>query len=369
MPRNPFLDQVPPQEFPLTSYYLQSKLRETSVSSSFASSSISASYAFNATSASYAFNATSASYALTASFALNASPFPYTGSARITGSLGVTGSISVLSGSLNIINQSGSNVLNTSTLTLNNDNGSPVVSWGNGLLRYGGVTSLDWGNRLLVDLSGNTSANWESRILYDLSTSSSIDWDRRQAIDSATNLSIDWENRRLQDNVGNVILDWQSGMLEGTASWANSASSVPPYETAWTSYTPKWTAQTGTQPSLGNGILSGSYKQIGKTVFVEVRFRGGSTTTYGDSTSNAWLFSLPVTASKSDTIIIPAAISNNIPAWYQATVAGGYAGSTTNVALIVSNGTSGSIAVDYKSPFTWSSTSGSLYFNGTYEAS
>jgi len=361
MPRNPFLDQVPPQEFPLTSYYLQSKLREASVSSSFASSSISASYAFNAT---------SASYALTASFALNAgNTFPYTGSAQITGSLGVTGSSEVSLGVFRVTNVLANNVLDTSNSSLSDGTGNASVLWANYQLSNTGVTRVDWNANTLADSTGNTSANWESRILYDLSTFSSIDWDRRQAIDSATNLSIDWESRRLQDNVGVVILDWQSGMLEGTASWANSASSVPPYETAWTSYTPTWTSQTGSQPSLGNGVLSGSYKQIGKTVFVEVRFRGGSTTTYGDNTSGAWLFSLPFTASKADSVIMPAAISNNIPAWYQATVAGGYDGSTTNVALIVSNGTSGSIAVDYNSPFTWSSTSGSLYFNGTYEAS
>jgi hypothetical protein len=64
MPRNPFLDQVPVQEFPLTSYYLQSKLKEASISSSYA---LTASYAETASFAS------TASFALTASFVNTAS--------------------------------------------------------------------------------------------------------------------------------------------------------------------------------------------------------------------------------------------------------------------------------------------------------
>jgi hypothetical protein len=105
MPRNPYLDQVPKQEFPLTSYYLQDKLSMagggSSVSASYADT---ASYTPNAvvtaslrmgtggitfikgddstfsitvdnvTSASYA---TTASYALTASFVQNAQTASY----------------------------------------------------------------------------------------------------------------------------------------------------------------------------------------------------------------------------------------------------------------------------------------------------
>jgi hypothetical protein len=62
------------------------------------------------------------------------------------------------------------------------------------------------------------------------------------------------------------------------------------WSTDWTSYTPTWTS-TGTAPSLGNGTLSGRYIQIGKTVFAQIYFQAGSTTTFG--TAN-WRFSLPV---------------------------------------------------------------------------
>jgi len=114
MPRNPYLDQVPKQEFPLTSYYLQDKL-----STAGGGSSISASYA---TTASYALNAGS-----------GGSTFPYTGSAEITGSLGITGSLIVKDN------------INSSTRTL-----------------YSDQITLDWGNRDLYDVDGTRSISWNS---------------------------------------------------------------------------------------------------------------------------------------------------------------------------------------------------------------
>jgi hypothetical protein len=128
MPRNPYLDQVPKQEFPLTSYYLQDKL-----STAGGGSSISASYA------------DTASYAITASYALNGgsggSTFPYTGSAKITGSLDITGSFSVID-SVSFPN------IDSSTRTLYDSRGA--------------YASLDWNNRNLKDTNGTTVINWDS---------------------------------------------------------------------------------------------------------------------------------------------------------------------------------------------------------------
>jgi hypothetical protein len=84
----------------------------------------------------------SASFAVTASY-LNGyiSPFPFTGSARITGSLGVTGSIS------------------TTTQFYHPD-------------------SLDSSNRTLTDQNTNTSIDWHNRWLIDGDTSrANIKWD------------------------------------------------------------------------------------------------------------------------------------------------------------------------------------------------
>ena len=68
-----------------------------------------ASYASQALTASYASSALSSSYALTASYAIGAQTFPYTGSALITGSLGVTGSISTTT-NINLLNTTSSAV-------------------------------------------------------------------------------------------------------------------------------------------------------------------------------------------------------------------------------------------------------------------
>ena len=59
---------------------------------------------------------------------------------------------------------------------------------------------------------------------------------------------------------------------------------------AWQSYTPTWTAAT-TNPSIGNGTLSGRYIQIGTLVYCQFTMRAGSTTTFG---SGIWRFSYPV---------------------------------------------------------------------------
>lgn len=57
----------------------------------------------------------------------------------------------------------------------------------------------------------------------------------------------------------------------------------------WTTYTPIWTS-TGTQPSIGNGSLTGRYVTLGATIVGELRLNFGSTTTRGTGT---YRFSLP----------------------------------------------------------------------------
>lgn len=72
---------------------------------------------------------------------------------------------------------------------------------------------------------------------------------------------------------------------------------IPPskiQQLAWTDYNVNWTATTN--PSIGNGTISGKYMQIGKTFFVRILVSMGSTTTFG--TGN-WFFSTPSTVSSS----------------------------------------------------------------------
>lgn len=62
-------------------------------------------------------------------------------------------------------------------------------------------------------------------------------------------------------------------------------------QSAWTAYTPTWSAPT-TPPALGNGILTGAYCQIGKSIWWRLALTMGSTTTYG---SGNYTFTLPFT--------------------------------------------------------------------------
>lgn len=59
---------------------------------------------------------------------------------------------------------------------------------------------------------------------------------------------------------------------------------------AWTTYTPTWTASGGT-PTLGNGTLTGRYKELdANTGLLHIRLLWGNTTS---STGSTWAFSLP----------------------------------------------------------------------------
>jgi hypothetical protein len=57
----------------------------------------------------------------------------------------------------------------------------------------------------------------------------------------------------------------------------------------WSVYVPTWT----NGGSIGNGTLTGRYKQVGKTVRLKIYLLAGSTTTFG---AGVWSWSLPVTA-------------------------------------------------------------------------
>lgn len=59
--------------------------------------------------------------------------------------------------------------------------------------------------------------------------------------------------------------------------------------TDWITYTPLWTAPT-TNPAIGNGILTGKWRRVGDSVYVQILMNAGTTTTYG---SNYFNFSIP----------------------------------------------------------------------------
>ncbi|GGP56090.1 hypothetical protein [Streptomyces abikoensis] len=89
--------------------------------------------------------------------------------------------------------------------------------------------------------------------------------------------------------------------VEGMTTWLQDVNTLEIYDgsgwrqvfygaTAWSTYTPTWTATT-TNPSLGNGTLVGSYLITGKICHVSIMLTIGSTTNKG---SGAYRISLPV---------------------------------------------------------------------------
>jgi len=135
---------------------------------------------------------------------------------------------------------------------------------------------------------------------------------------------------------------------------------------AWTTYTPTWAADTGSV-SIGNGTLTGSYKQIGKTVFFTARIQLGTTSSV--SGSGGWRVGLPVTSVAAPSIIANATYLDNGTAYYGGISNNEYGNSTTFVSplCLVSPVTGALTQVSATTPFTWT-TNDSLLITGTYQA-
>lgn len=109
------------------------------------------------------------------------------------------------------------------------------------------------------------------------------------------------------------------------------------------SYTPTW-GNTGTANSLGNGTLTGKYRVVGTTAWLQILLMWGSTTTSGNG---VWTFSTP---SGLDISIL--AHVNGLGSDASSGlkyVFGGYAASVTTVVPLTS-GTGGTTTT---APFTW----------------
>lgn len=77
----------------------------------------------------------------------------------------------------------------------------------------------------------------------------------------------------------------EMGQIQVSASNVVNGSPI----TDWQTYTPSWGAAT-TSPVLGNGTITGRWRQVGDTMQISVRLTMGSTTTYG---TGAWFFTIP----------------------------------------------------------------------------
>jgi hypothetical protein len=146
------------------------------------------------------------------------------------------------------------------------------------------------------------------------------------------------------DTIGDYVASLTAGTGIAISNNSGEASSptISIESTAWTSYTPTITADGGGF-ALNNGTLTGRYKQVGKTVFFNLKFVFGSTTSAG---TGHWNFSLPVTAYDSN-FTFSAAILDDGVAWYGGIGNGNYTGSTSSFAVIIP-GTNASVT-------TWAS--------------
>lgn len=127
---------------------------------------------------------------------------------------------------------------------------------------------------------------------------------------------------------------------------------------AWTAFTPTWTAAT-TNPVIGNGTLSGRFKQVGKIVFFRVKILAGSTTTYG--TGVYTVGALPVAAhGTADPLSSqPGILLGSNGTFPVETVQT----STTTVTLVYT----GNVSVAQSAPCTLVS-GGYIHISGSYEA-
>lgn len=221
---------------------------------------------------------------------------------------------------------------------------------------FSGSTALSSSQSNIIADFGSTSAG--SQLVINDTTSGSI-----YMVNDVSGLPIIEANSNWDVFIydyPNVVLKKTGSTIEVSGSLRLNGSSL---DTAWTSYTPQWTAPV-TNPVLNNGTITGAYKLIGKTCFVRVRLVIGSTTTLG---SGQWYFSLPFSASIASGIQFPCSILDNGNAWYQGTVNGEYGGFTDRTAIIgQSSGSNSSQGISEIFPIAWG-TSDSLQFNGSYE--
>jgi len=127
----------------------------------------------------------------------------------------------------------------------------------------------------------------------------------------------------------------------------------------WQSYTPTWTAAT-TNPSIGNGTLSGKYVQIGKTIICNIYLAPGSTTTFG---SGNWSFSLPKTIASSVVGFVGNWVAGDVGTnTFSGQIIGN--GGSNKIDLFVRDGIS--INLSSTLPHTWAG-GDVLYISITYE--
>lgn len=125
-------------------------------------------------------------------------------------------------------------------------------------------------------------------------------------------------------------------------------------------YTPTWTADSGVNPAIVNGTISGVFSIVGRDCNVNIRVNMGSSSTYG-SGGTAYRLSLPV-AYSSNVYAIHSGIYQDSSAATNDSYGYGEPAATTYINLRRTGGN----YVYTTTPFTWA-TSDQILFSGTYK--
>ncbi|MFF0512419.1 hypothetical protein [Streptomyces sp. NPDC004250] len=165
---------------------------------------------------------------------------------------------------------------------------------------------------------------------------------------------------------------WQPGML---ISQGRLASISP----TWQDWTPVWTTSGASTPSFGNAVILARYAVAARTVYFEMDFIFGSTTTFGSGTDN-WRISTPVTAARTSNgcgsgemqrSAAPGGYTNSPgtrqPLRVRLTTTGTFEFEMSGGNINAVNSSSGAGLIDASTPWTWDSGS-TLRAWGSYEA-
>ncbi|OIO90658.1 MAG: hypothetical protein AUJ92_18210 [Armatimonadetes bacterium CG2_30_59_28] len=171
------------------------------------------------------------------------------------------------------------------------------------------------------------------------------------------------------------VKQYEMGVTFGGTETKHSIASVPVAQVAksvtvdaiagseWRTYTPIWAMTAGNQPSIGNGVIRGSYQKLGRVVYFEMQVATGSTTTFG-SGGGVYEFTLPLPAAQDTVSKFTAYLFEAGTAHYLAIgIPQGQGGPSFRV---YQNGNTGA-GISPTVPFLWRSGC-SLSVSGTYQA-
>lgn len=145
-----------------------------------------------------------------------------------------------------------------------------------------------------------------------------------------------------------------SGDIPTGDDWKSITDELTAIATAWTSFTPVFTAAGGS-PAVGNGTISGEYRRVGKTVNYRGAFVFGSTSNAG---TGEWYMSTPHTANSPDFVTGSAFAHDSGTAYYAGICAMRSAATKLN---FVTSATQ----IGATTPFTWAN-GDRLIWNVTY---